>query len=227
MATEHIGPLEAEAFQSTVIAWYRERGDRDLPWRSAGDGWAVLVAAMLLRKTTTSQVVKLYGEFLRRYPTPAALVSASVEELRELLKPLGIENQRAQLFKRLAEELAELGGVPCDRGALKRLPGVGDYAASEVLLVACGRPEPLLDRNMARVLQRVFGVRPSKSRPHTDPEMWALARSLVPQDPELAKEFNFGVLDLARKICTARKPKCGECPLRGVCKYAQNQSGRD
>jgi len=87
------------------------------------------VAAMLLRKTTTSQVMKVYGEFLRRYPTPAALASASVEELRELLKLLGIENQRAQLFKSLAEKLAELGGVPCDRGALKRLPGVGDYAA--------------------------------------------------------------------------------------------------
>jgi len=80
------------------------------------------------------------GEFLRRYPTPAALASASVEELRELLKPLGIENQRALLFKRLAEKLAELGGVPCDMGTLKRLPGVGDYAASEVLLAACGRP---------------------------------------------------------------------------------------
>jgi len=225
MATEHIGPLETEAFQSAVIAWYRKHGDRNLPWRSAGDGWAVLVAAMLLRKTTTSQVMKVYGEFLRRYPTPAALASASVEELREFLKPLGIENQRALLFKRLAEKLAELGGVPCDRDALKRLPGVGDYAASEVLLVACGRPEPLLDRNMTRVLQRVFGVRPSKSRPHTDPEMWALARSLVPQDPELAKELNFGVLDLARKICTARKPKCGECPLRGICRHAQSQSG--
>jgi len=47
----------------------------------------------------------------------------------------------------------------------------------------------------------------------------------VPQDPEQAREFNFGVLDLARKICTARKPKCGECPLRGVCRHAQNQSG--
>jgi len=131
-----------EEVRRAVISWYREHGDRDLPWRRAGDGWAVLAAAMLLRKTTTSQVVKVYGEFLRRYPTPAALASASVEELRELLKPLGIENQRAQLFKRLAEKLAELGGVPCNRGALKRLPGMSDYVASEALLVACGGLEP-------------------------------------------------------------------------------------
>jgi len=55
-----------------VILWYREHRDRDLPWKKAGDRWAMLVAT-LLRKTTTSQVAKAYGEFLRRYPISVVL----------------------------------------------------------------------------------------------------------------------------------------------------------
>jgi A/G-specific adenine glycosylase len=48
----------------------------------------------------------------------------------------------------------------------------------------------------------------------------SLARSLVPEDPELAERFSFGVFDLARKVCTAEKPKCGNCPVRDLCSYS-------
>ena len=115
--------------------------------------------------------------------------------------------------------------IPCERDKLKELPGVGDYIASEVLLVACGQPEPLLDRNMLRVIERVFGVKSAKKRPHIDPAMWSFARLLVPKDPELAEKFNFGVLDFARKICTAEKPYCSTCPVKDLCSYSYRSRG--
>jgi len=213
-------------FRDAIIKWYREFGEKDLPWRKAGDPWAVLVAALLLRKTTVKQVVDIYREFLRRYPSPARLADASVEEIKAIIQPLGMEHVRATLLKKLSEELVRRfnGQIPCDRDALKSLPGVGDYAASEVLLTACGKPEPLLDRNMIRVIERVFGIKSKKRRPHTDRELWNFARSLVPRDPELAKEFNFGVLDFARKVCTAKSPKCSLCPLaNNVCVFYQKR----
>lgn len=210
---------KVETFRRKIIEWYKKCGDKELPWRKTSDPWAVLVAAFLLKKTTTSQVVKVYEEFLKRYPSPKALLSASENEVRELIRPLGIEHQRAKHLKELAEYIEKkLGGeIPCIRDKLKELPGVGDYIASEVLLVACNKPEPLLDRNMIRIIERVLGVKSAKKRPHTDPIMWAFARMLVPKDPEEAKVFNYGVLDFARKVCTARNPRCNNCPLKTIC----------
>jgi A/G-specific adenine glycosylase len=208
-----------EDFRKRIVEWYERYGDKDLPWRRTRDGWAVLLAAFLLKKTTTEQVVRVYEEFLRRFPNPQALLSASEDEVKAIIRPLGIEHQRARHILELARALVQRfgGRVPCDRKSLDELPGVGDYIASEVLLRACGKPEPLLDRNMIRVLERVFGVRSTKKRPHTDPAMWFFARMLVPKDPELAEKFNFGVLDFARKVCTAKDPKCDACPLSDLC----------
>jgi len=219
---------KAEEFSRRIVEWYEAYGDRDLPWRRAKDGWSVLVAALMLRKTTVKQVVRVYEEFMKRYPTPQSLLSASESEVKELIRPLGMEHERAKHLLELAKVLVQRfgGRVPCNEKELKELPGVGDYVASEVLLRACGRAEPLLDRNMVRVVERIFGVRSAKKRPHTDPAMWSFARLLVPEDPELAEKFNFGVLDFARKICTAEKPHCGTCPIKGLCSYFSRLGGR-
>lgn len=215
-----------EAFRNRIIKWYDKYGDKGLPWRKTRDPWAILVAAFLLRKTTTEQVVKIYEEFLKMYPTPKALLSVSEEKIKELIRPLGIEHQRTKHLIDLARFIVERfgGRIPCSKEKLKLLPGVGDYIASEVLLGACNKPEPLLDRNMIRILERVFGVKSAKKRPHTDPKLWAFARMLVPKDPDKAKAFNYGTLDFARKICTARNPKCKLCPLADICLYSREDT---
>ena len=216
-----VEPAKVKEVQRRIIEWYELYGDKHLPWRSAKSGWEVLVASFLLRKTTTAQVVKVYSEFLKRYPSPEALLKSSEEEVKGLIRPLGIEHQRSKHLIALAREIVRRfgGQVPCDKESLKELPGVGDYIASEVLLVACNQPEPLLDRNMIRVLERVFGVKSSKKRPHTDKALWRFAKTIVPVEPEQARKFNYGILDFARKICTARSPKCSACSLRGICSF--------
>jgi A/G-specific adenine glycosylase len=230
-ARGEMGGLSSEAvaeFRRRIIEWYEEHGDRNLMWRSTRDPWAVLVAALLLRKTSTAQVEKTFPEFMRRFPSPESLLSAGMREVEEVLKPLGMQKVRARLFLRLASELMRKhrGEVPRSRDELESLPGVGSYAASEVLLRAYGKPEPLLDRNVIRVLERVFGVRSSKKRPHTDPELWSLARGMLPEDPEEAEEFSYGVLDLARKVCRARRPKCSECVLKDMCLHYNRLEAR-
>ena len=221
-------PAKIEEFRKRIIEWYEVNGDKHLPWRSAKSGWEVLVASFLLRKTTTLQVVRVYEELLKRYPNPEALLKAGEEEVRELIRPLGIEHQRSKHLMELAKELVRRfkGQVPCTKKSLTELPGVGDYIASEVLLVACGQPEPLLDRNMIRVIERVFRVRSSKSRPHTDKSLWRFAKALVPPSPEEAKKFNFGVLDLARKVCTSADPKCSACVIRDLCAWVKQADSR-
>jgi len=208
-------------FQKLIIEWYSRYGDRWLPWRRTSDPWAILTAAFLLRKTTVKQVVSIYGDFLQRFPKPENLLSASTSDVEEAIRPLGIEHQRAQHLRQLAEHIVKrfAGRIPCDREKLKELPGVGDYIASEVLLSACNKPAPLLDRNMIRVIERVFGIKSLKKRPHQDEMMWSFAELLVPKDPQQARDFNYGVLDFARKVCTARNPNCRECPVKEICTY--------
>lgn len=210
-----------KVFRERIIEWYSVYGERSLPWRNTEDAWAVLVAAFLLRKTTVRQVLAVYRELMSRFPSPEALLKADVGTLEGLLRPLGIEHQRARHLIEVAEVIVKRfgGKIPCDRKALESLPGVGEYIASEVLLAACGRPEPLLDRNMIRVLERVFGVKSKRKRPHTDPDMWAVARSIVPSDPSLAKEFSYGVLDFARTVCRAENPLCTQCSIKDICRY--------
>ncbi len=216
-----MGVAGGDEFVEAVIEWYAGHGDSWLPWRGARDAWRVLLAAILLVKTSVKQVLRVYGELASRFPDPQSLLSASDAELVELLRPLGMEHRRARLLRMLAERLvAEHGGrVPCSREELVKLPGVGGYVASVVLLVACGEPAPLLDSNTVRVLGRVFGARPSGAGPYGDPEFLAFAERLVPRDPGRALAFNLGLLDLARKVCTARSPRCWECPVERLCGY--------
>jgi len=208
-------------FVERIIEWYKKKGRHNLPWRLTRDPWKVLVAAFLLRKTTKEQVIKVYSEFIKRFPTVRDVFESSEEEIKELIRPLGIEHHRARLLKQLAEVIITKfhGKIPGEKDKLKQLPGVGDYIASEVLCVAYNKPEPLLDRNMIRVIERVFAVKSAKRRPHTDKNLWAFAKMLIPQDPSLAKEFNYGILDFASAICTVRRPKCTLCPLNDICYY--------
>ena len=220
--TFHPDEATIEEFRKRIIAWYEESGDKRLPWRKVKDGWAVLVASLFLRKTTVAQVAKMYERFLKRFPSPQSLLSAEEGEVAEIIRPLGI-HQRTRQLRELAKVLVEHfeGKVPCSREELKKLPGIGDYIAAEVLLRVCNQPEPLLDRNMIRVIERVFGVKSAKKRSHTDPELWSFARELVPKDPEEAEKFNFGVLDFARKVCKARNPRCNECFVADLCQHFQ------
>ena len=221
MLATPLDKIKIEEFKKQIIEWYEVHGDKHLPWRNTKDSWAVLIASLLLRKTTTAQVIEVYEEFLRKFPNPQAVLSAGEEEVKKSIRPLGIEHQRTKCIMELAKELVGQfnGQIPCSKEELKKLPGVGDYTASEVLLVAYNKPEPLLDRNMIRVLERVFGVKSAKKRPHTDRELWLFAKALVPEGSEEARKFNFGVLDFARKICTARDPQCAICPVKGICQY--------
>jgi len=203
-------------FAAKLLEWWRDN-KRDFPWRTTRDPYRVLIAEVLLRKTTVAQVVKLYEKFIEKYPNPKALAEASREQLEQLLRPLGMEHRRAELLVRLGRAVVERhgGAVPCSAEDLMKLPGVGRYAANAVLCLACGADEPMVDANAVRLLQRFFGLKTSRTRARDDPELWRFAGSLIPRG--MGREFNLAVIDFAGVVCTARSPKCGACPLKDLC----------
>ncbi|MBA7559586.1 Adenine DNA glycosylase [subsurface metagenome] len=101
-----------------------------------------------------------------------------------------------------------------EREGIEALPGVGQYIANAILLLCHGEAQPLLDANMARVLERMFGSRKLADIRY-DPYLQELALKVV--QCQEAKEMNWAILDLAATTCLISKPRCDKCPLMSMC----------
>jgi A/G-specific adenine glycosylase len=201
-----------------LLGWFAREG-RSFPWRDPGRApYEVVVAEMLLQRTTAAAVAHAYADFLARYPDWDTLAHAPQDGLEAALRPLGLWRQKALAFQQLARAIEAQGGVlPRTRRELERLPGIGPYTASAVLALVYGRAEPLLDANMARLLGRFLG--PSEcggASPRRT--LYALALRLVRGRRSLA--VNWAALDFGALVCRPRSPRCSECPLRTRCAHA-------
>src|SRR6266550_4086074 len=141
-----------------LLSWFA-RNARSFPWREAGrTPYEVVVAEILLQRTTAAGVARTYAGFVERFPSWVALAQSPLGELENTLRLFGLWRRKAQAFQHLAQSIEANGGVvPHTRKELERLPGIGPYTASAVLAIVYGRAEPLLDVNMARCLWRFFG----------------------------------------------------------------------
>ena len=207
-----------------LLGWFARDG-RSFPWRDPGrTPYEVVVAEVLLQRTTAAAVAQAYAGFLERYPSWDILAHAPLEGLEAAIRPLGLWRQKALAFQQLARSIEVHGGVlPRTRQELERLPGIGPYTASAVLALVYGRAEPLLDANMARLLGRFLGpsecVGPSPGR-----TLYALALRLVRGRRSLA--VNWATLDFGALVCRPRSPRCHECPLRTRCMHTRSLQPR-
>jgi len=205
-------PSARRAFRRRLLGWYRRNG-RDLPWRRTRDPYRVLVSEIMLQQTQVSRVVPKYREWLRRYPSLGALAEASTGEVREAWYPLGY-NIRPLRLRAIARTVVRRHGgrLPSTRDGLLALAGIGAYTAGAVLSFAFGQDAPILDTNVRRVLRRVWL---GEGRPARDRALWDLAARLLPKGR--AYDFNQALMDLGATVCTARRPRCGACPLARMC----------
>ncbi len=210
-----------ERFQQGILDYYKNQGRCELPWRLTSDPWKLLLAEILLRKTTSAQAAEVFIHF--QHYTPQEIISMDSIQLEEMLKPIGLHKVRAAGIKEIAQAVENTHGKELESDEfLRSLPGVGRYISNSVRCCAFGHCVPALDTNMIRVIQRVFGWKSSRRRPREDGKLWAFAETLVPCDN--AREFNWGILDFGAEICTARNPKCEICPLREICDYYNKHS---
>lgn len=220
-----ISPRTATSIRRALLRWFDTNG-RDFPWRREGAGlYQLIMAELLLQRTRAETVAAFFGQFTTRFPDWQAIADSTVEEIGELLKPIGLWRRRAVSMLALAREMtARCGKFPGKRADVETLPGVGQYIANAILLFSAGRAEPLLDVNMARVLERLFGPRKLVDI-RDDPHLQSVSREVV--RGKRAANVNWAFLDLAAKTCTIKNPQCRECPLRKSCQYAKRQNARD
>lgn len=208
-------PRELRRFRRDLLRWFVKFG-RNFPWRKASvSKYQYIMAEVLLQRTRAETIAVFFPEFVREFPSWKKLSSASVARLRRYLQPIGLWRRRAVSIKALAREMAKRNGrFPKEREDIEALPGIGQYIANAVLLFCQGMPQPLLDVNMARVLERVFGPRKLADIRY-DPYLQELAGQVV--KCETPAELNWAILDLAATICLPRKPRCNDCPLVSMC----------
>ena len=207
------------AFLRNALRGWGRKNLRSFPWRETRDAYRVLIAELMLRRTRPAQVLPVYEAFVKKYPSPRDLGKASDGDLYRLLTPLGLR-WRVRNIVSLAKELVSLRADALrNPSTLRKLPGVGEYVAGAVQIMVSNRAEAVIDTNVIRVLGRYWGLRvhPEARR---EREFKELAAGCVPErDP---KRYTLALLDLGASICTPRRPRCGDCPLKACCSFALN-----
>lgn len=212
-------PAQARVIRRALVAWYLKNG-RQFPWRRKNASvYRKIVVEVLLQRTQAATVAAFFGTFITRFPSWRSLAETPAHEIGEYLKPLGLWKRRGESLSALATRMTELNGrFPKERQNIEQLPGVGQYIASAVLLFVHGKSEPLLDVNMARVLERLFGSRTLVDLRY-DAHLQSISRTIV--RGKHSQQLNWAFLDLAAGICLPRNPKCRICPLRRWCPSAE------
>jgi len=204
--------------QQELLAWYRKKGRR-FPWRKKRlSCYQRIVTEILLQRTKAETVAKFYIPFMEAFPGWRQLSLTPDNDLQHALKPIGLWRRRAEVLKKLSSEMKTRNGrFPERRDVIETLPGVGQYVANAIELFCHGKPRPLLDSNMARVFERVYGPRKLADIRY-DQYLQELAQDFITCDFPIA--LNWAVLDLAALVCRIKSPICNGCPFKNTCKKA-------
>ncbi|WP_083451715.1 HhH-GPD family protein [Leucobacter celer] len=210
--------MEKAAIGRALIEWYA-RAARDLPWRDpATSPWAVLVSEFMLQQTQVDRVLPRWTTWIERWPTPSALAAEEPGEAVRAWDRLGYP-RRALWLHRAAVEIAERHEdlVPSDVEQLLALTGIGPYTARAVAAFAFGERHPVVDTNTRRVLARALHGRAAAGMP--TPADLEDMEALLPENRAEASVFNAAAMELGAVVCTARAPRCGDCPIADWCEW--------
>lgn len=147
-------PAKVKWFRRQLTTWAKHHL-RYYPWRHTVDAYAIFIAEFMLQKTDADTVVPIYETFLLQYPTLSDLAAATVEDIAQILKPLGLFFRAERLLHSATIILEQYEGkIPTSEKQLLALPGVGIYTARAICSNGFNQPLAILDTNVARILER-------------------------------------------------------------------------
>ncbi|SBV00487.1 DNA-(apurinic or apyrimidinic site) lyase /endonuclease III [Streptomyces sp. Ncost-T6T-1] len=172
----------------------------------------LLVATVLSAQTTDLRVNQTTPALFAAYPTPEDMAAAVPEEMEEIIRPTGFFRAKTKSLMGLSAALRdEFGGeVPGRLEDLVKLPGVGRKTANVVLGNAFGVPGITVDTHFGRLVRRW------KWTDEEDPvKVEAVVAGIFPKSEWTM--LSHRVVFHGRRICHARKPACGACPIAPLC----------
>ncbi|MFG1989666.1 A/G-specific adenine glycosylase [Actinoplanes sp. NPDC048988] len=202
-----------------AIAWY-DANARDLPWRQPDTTpWGVLVSEVMLQQTPVVRVGPAWHAWMTRWPTPAALAADPPSEAIRMWGRLGYPRRAMRLHACAVAMVERHGGdVPSDLDQLLALPGVGTYTGRAVATFAYGQRHPVVDTNVRRVVSRAVEGKPDAGPATTAADLAAM-EELLPADVAKAARASIAFMELGAIVCTARSPRCPQCPFERVCAW--------
>ena len=189
-----------------------------------GDPWRLLVMGRLSAQCTDARVNLTCRTLFARYPDPAALASAELSEVEEILRPCGLFHVKAQnVIDASRMLLTEYGGILPDRmEELLRFPGVGRKVANLLLGDIYHLPAVVTDTHCIRICGRLGMYPESEKNP---PRIERILSDLIA--PEKQSDFCHRIVWFGREVCTARAPRCEVCPLADLCRHREAASEKE
>lgn len=173
----------------------------------------LLIATILSAQCTDARVNLTTPALFAALPTPAAMAAAPIEQLEALVKSTGFFRNKAKSLKGASERLVTVfqGEVPPSMEDLLTLPGVARKTANVVRGVCFGLADGVVvDTHVHRLANRL-GWSNGKTPQHVEKDLMAL----FPKSSWI--ELSHILIQHGRRLCIARKPRCGECPVRALC----------
>ncbi len=207
-----------------LLHWYAVRA-RALPWRLRHTSpWGIFLSEVMAQQTPVARVEPIWLDWMSRWPTPADLAAASPGDVVRAWGRLGYPRRALRLHEAATAMVDRHGGeVPATLEELLALPGVGDYTAAAVACFAFGIPAPVIDTNVRRVLVRTLEGE-AQAAPALNRAERELALAAMPPRTDDANTWNVAAMELGALVCTARAPRCDDCPAADLC--AWNLAGR-
>ena len=181
-----------------------------------GDPWRLLVMGRLSAQCTDARVNIVCRELFSAFSTPEAMAYGDLAEIERIVKPCGLYRMKASSIKDASRMLVEdYGGrIPSEMDELLKLPGVGRKIANLVLGDVYGLPSVVCDTHCMRICGR-FGMYKEDLR---DPgKIEKILLELLPYGE--GSDFCHRIVNFGREICSARSPKCVECPMKDLCEH--------
>lgn len=174
--------------------------------------YQALVAVVLSAQTNDHQVNRVTPRFFVRFPNPAALAAAEPAEVEPYIQSVGLYHTKAANLVAAARMIMNEfdGEVPGNFPDLLRLPGVGRKTANVLLATAFNQPGLGVDTHVLRVSNRL-GLASSKKADEVEGELKAV------YPPQTWGKVHHLLIFHGRKVCSARKPRCGHCVLGDIC----------
>ncbi len=213
-------------FRKSLLEWFKVNG-RIFPWRKENtSNYQIIISEILLQKTKAETVAKYYDIFFKKYPNWNKLTKATIIDLEEILKPLGLQKHRAKrLFKIAQEYKNKKGYLPKNKEELNESSLATQYISGAYELFILNQRAALIDVNMSRLLRRFFHPKEFQDV-RNDKIVIDLARNVI--NVKSCKELNWAILDFSAMICKSQKPDCLNCLLKSRCEfYRQNNFIKD
>ena len=179
--------------------------------------YELLIATMLSAQTTDKRVNSVTDILFKQYPDLNSLKSANIEDIKNIIRPIGTYNKKASNIISIAKALSDIGYVPNDRKFLESLDGVGRKTTNLVLSTIYNVPCIAVDTHVARVSKRLGLAKENDDVLKIEKKLY----KIFPK--ENLSRLHHQLVLFGRYHCKSQKPDCINCELKDICKYKKNE----